>query len=131
MTDASDAPGLKSAVARFAGSALALARTRLELAGVEFAEERERLQVRLALLFAGVLLLVFALLGLATFVVVLFWETNRFAAILGASATCAVAGVVLVLRARAIGRDAPAPFSATLAEFDKDRQWLTGRGPEA
>ncbi len=62
-------PGLKSAAQRFAAHALALGRSRLELASVELAIERERLQLRLALLFAGVLLLVFAALGVAGFVV--------------------------------------------------------------
>ncbi len=125
---AEDAPqGLKAAALRFAGGAVALLRTRLELAGVELAEERERVELRLTLLFAGVLLVLFAVLGLGAFVVVLFWETNRLAAILGVSAICAAAGAFLMWKARAIGRESPQPFAATLAELEKDRAWLSGR----
>jgi uncharacterized membrane protein YqjE len=129
MSDSADsAGGLKAAFVRLAGSAIALLRTRLELAGVEFAEERERLQLRLGLLFAGVLLILFGVLGFSAFVVIHFWETNRVAAILGVSAVLIAAGVLLLFRARAIGRQAATPFAATLAELEKDRTWLAGEG---
>lgn len=129
MSDSGDSGGgLKRAFARLAGSSVALLHTRLELAGVEFAEERERLQLRLGLLFAGVLLMLFGVLGIAAFVVLYFWETNRVAAILGASAALIAIGIFLVFRARAIGREAGTPFAATLAELEKDRAWLAGEG---
>src|SRR5881398_1607507 len=72
-----DALDSASAAARFFNSALALAHTRAELASVEFAEERARLK-RTAMMIAGaVFMLSFAVLGVATWVVVYFWDTHR------------------------------------------------------
>ena len=50
--DAPPRPEFRTAAARFVNSALALAHTRVELAAVELAEERERLK-RSAVLIAG------------------------------------------------------------------------------
>jgi len=50
------APGLKAAAARLAAGVLELFRTRLELASVELAEERERLKALAVLAIAGAVL---------------------------------------------------------------------------
>jgi uncharacterized membrane protein YqjE len=121
--------GLKPALARFAGSLLALVQTRGQLAGLELVEERERLIARLALLLGGVLLLVFAVLFAGLFVVVLFWDTHRLWAIVGVGVAFLVAGAVMLSRAKGIGSEGPAPFAATLAEFEKDRAWLARIAP--
>ena len=60
----------RNAAARLADSALALTRTRAELAAVEFAEERERLKRSAMMLAGAALMLSFALLGVAAWVVV-------------------------------------------------------------
>jgi uncharacterized membrane protein YqjE len=120
---AGDAPraSLRSTIARLADSAIALARTRAELATVELAEERLR-WTRSALLLAGaVLLLSFAVLGIAAGVVVYFWDTHRLAAISGVTLAFALIGAILLWRNSLLWRNAPQPFAQTLAEFDKDR----------
>jgi len=117
-------PGLRASLGRLADGGLALFRTRAELISVELAEERDRLVRRLAFLVGGVLLLAFAALYAGAFVIVLFWETHRLLAIAGVTLVLAVVAVLLLGQARSIGRDAPPPFSATLAELDKDYQWL-------
>lgn len=124
----SGAAGLKSAVTRVAASALSLLHTRIELAFVELAEERERLQVRLALLLGGLFLLQLGAMALGALVVVHFWDSHRLAGILGVALVYFIAGIALLRAARARGRDAQIPFAATLAELEKDREWLARHG---
>ena len=113
--------GLKATATQAANSALSLLRTRLELASIELAEERERLYVRLALMFAAVLLMVFGVLGVGVLVAVYFWDTYRIAAILVPTLLCMAVGAVLMGKSKALGLAGGLPFAATLAEFDKDR----------
>jgi uncharacterized membrane protein YqjE len=115
------AGGLKGALARLAESALGLLRTRAELAGVELVEERERLVLRLALLVAGIVVLAFAALFIGVFIIALFWESHPLGAIASVALVYALAGALLIAKSRTLGREAPPPFSATLAEFEKDR----------
>lgn len=125
--DASDANatgpegGLRAALARLAESGFAALRTRAELAGVELAQERDRLLSRAAHLVGGVVLLAFAALFAGAFVIVLFWDTYRLQAIAAVALLHAVGGLLLFARARSIARSGGAPFAATLAEFEKDR----------
>ena len=129
MDDGGEAPppgGLRRALARLAESLVAALRTRAELASVELAAERERLVLRVALLAGGSVALAFAALFAGAFVIVLFWDTHRLAAIAGVAIVHAAAGGFLVSKARSLGRDAPAPFAATLAELEKDRARIAG-----
>lgn len=119
--------GFKASAARAGNSALALLRNRLELASIELAEERERLFARLCLMFAAVLLMVFGVLGIGVLVAVLFWNTQREAAILVPAALCLVSGLVLFRMSKSLGLSQGVPFAATLAEFDKDRAALSGQ----
>ena len=125
--DSPPRPDFRSAAARFFNSALALAHTRAELASVEFAEERARLK-RTAMMMAGaVFMLSFAVLGVATWVVVYFWDTHRLEAIAVVTLIFALAGGLLLWRNAALERQSPKPFSATLAELSKDRSWMMDR----
>jgi uncharacterized membrane protein YqjE len=113
--------GFKATATQAANSALSLLRCRLELASIELAEERERLYVRLALMFAAVLLMVFGVLGVGVLIVVYFWDTYRIAAVLVPTLLCIAAGAILLRKSKALGHAGGLPFAATLAEFDKDR----------
>ena len=115
------AGGLRPALARLGSSLVGTLRTRAELAGVEIVEERERLVLRLALLVGGMVAFALAALFIGVFVVVWSWETRRLLAIALVALVYALAGGVLIARARAIVRAAPAPFAATLSELEKDR----------
>jgi len=117
---------LRGAAARLGASMLGLVRTRLELASVEFAEERDRLQQQLMLLIAAVGLLLFAVLFVATWIVVYFWDTSRLTAIAGVALVFAAAGAVLLAMRSQAARAAPTPFAATVAEFERDRAGLAG-----
>ena len=118
--------GLRGSAARFGASLLALARTRLELASVEFSEERDRIQQQLTLLIGAIGLLLFAVLFAAMWVVVYFWDTNRLTAIFVIALVFAAAGFVLLMMRNQAARSAPTPFAATIAELDRDRMALAG-----
>jgi uncharacterized membrane protein YqjE len=128
MSDAAgrDAGGvtLRGALARLADALVGLARTRLELATVEYTEERARIGQQLALLLAGVGCVLFALFFAAATVVIFFWDTHRFVAILCVVVFFAGAGALLLWRRAEIAQTSPIPFAATVAELDKDRATL-------
>ena len=117
----SAATGVRPALARLSESLVGLARTRLELAGVEFVEERERLLLRIALLVGGVVVVALAALFTGLFVVALFWDTHRLGAIAVVALLYALGGALMIGRSKAIGREGPSPFAATFAEIEKDR----------
>jgi uncharacterized membrane protein YqjE len=119
--------GLRGALARLAAASLGFARTRIELASAEFAEERERAQDRLVLLAVAIVAFAFALLAASAFVVVWFWDTQRLPALAGVTLFYAVVGGIAAWRLAAGRRRDPAPFAGTLAELERDREWLVRR----
>lgn len=126
MTSGPRDEGPAGAARALGSDLLALLRVRAELLGVELEEgnaRRKRLLVLggIATLFGAVTLQLVAL-----FIVALFWDTHRLAA--AAFVTLAYGGVALWAWAsfREIVRNAPPPFSATLAEFRKDLEMLRG-----
>jgi uncharacterized membrane protein YqjE len=125
---------LRSALSRLTDAALTLLRTRGELAALDFAEERARAKRSALTLAVAVLLAAFALGGIGAWVVVYFWDAGRLTAI--ALVTLAYALLAFVLWRVDCARNAAAapPFAATLAEFEKDREWLARQarpGPPA
>jgi len=123
----STARGLSGAAARLGASLLGLVRTRLELASVELAEERDRVQYQVTSLVVAIALFMFALLFAATWIVVYFWDTSRLTAIAIVALVFAAAGVALLMLRSQAARAAPMPFAATIAEFERDRAALAGR----
>lgn len=110
---------------RTLGATLAeAAGTRVELAIVELREEGERRKGFLALAFVGAVFLAMGLLLAAFFVVVLFWDTHRVAAIAAVTLLYVAIGVGSLLHLRAKARAAPPPFEATLRELAADRDML-------
>ena len=121
--------GLKPSVMRLVAGGMGLLRARLELASVELAEERERVIALLVLAVAGAVLATFAVAAISLLVVAYFWETHRYQAIAAIGAVYAVLAALAFARASSIVRRAPSPFSATIAEFEKDRSALSGTPP--
>jgi uncharacterized membrane protein YqjE len=115
---------LRVALARLADALVGLARTRLELATVEYTEERGRVGQQLSLLLAGIGCVLFALFFTAAAVIIYFWDTYRFPAIIGVVIFFAAGGVLLLWRRVEIAQTSPIPFAATVAELDKDRAAL-------
>jgi uncharacterized membrane protein YqjE len=116
--------GLRHSIARVTAAFVGLLSTRAELASVELAEEWQRLLRRLGLVAAAGLLIAFALMFAGAFVIVLFWDTHRLWAIAIVSAVHLAAGLVLIGKVRAMGRDTFSPFAATIDELKKDRDAL-------
>jgi uncharacterized membrane protein YqjE len=106
---------------RMLSSAFALLQTRLELLGIELAEEKERVIAVLFLGLAAMMLSMMALTSLSVLIAIAFWDTYRWQALAAITIVYALAALVCALRARTGLRDAPPVFEATLHEFEKDR----------
>jgi len=109
------------AALRAAGGTLAdVARVRVALAAVEFAEEVERRKQQLVLGALGLAFAYTAVLVATLFIAALLWDTHRLvtlAALALGHLACA-AGTLALLRHRA--RVAPRPFDATRREIALD-----------
>jgi uncharacterized membrane protein YqjE len=68
-----------------------------------------------------------ALLLAAFLVAVVFWDTHRIPAIAAVTLVYAGIGAFAFLRFRAVVRDSPPPFGATLGEFRNDLDMIRGR----
>ena len=117
---------LKNAV----GSLFKIAATRLELFGLELAEEKERM---LGMLLFGMLGFVFFLLTLMSATVLVglyFWSTEyRFAVLLGLVLFHALATLVCFLYIRAHFIRSSLPFSATVNALQDDAQYMKRTTP--
>jgi uncharacterized membrane protein YqjE len=121
-------PGrIGSALSELAANAIALVRTRLELAGVELQETAGRVKELLILAICGALLAIFTLLFASMFVIVCFWDTHPVAAVGGVTLFYLVLTVVVAVRLRQRVRGGPMPFAATLAELENDVASLRNR----
>lgn len=103
---------------------LALLHTRVELLGVELAEEKARaasmaVLAGLAFLFGSMVLLMFNVLVLA-----LFWDGHRYQAIVGLLVAHGAGAVACALRLKSQAASRPPIFEATIAEFKADLEAL-------
>lgn len=112
---------------RIGESALALARSRLELFSVEWQEEKLRL-VSL-LLWVGLILIIGGtgfLVGLAALAIGL-WQLAGYPGLIGLAAGALAVAAILVWYLRVKIRKGPKVFAQTLAEFRKDGECLQKR----
>ncbi len=127
MSDPGAAPtGLSGALSRLAASAVDLVRTRAELAALEFDEARELAKDRFVLLLIGLVCLATGTLAATAFVVVLFWDTYRLTALGLVTLAYLLVGTLALWRFSVRRRTDPKAFAATLAELERDREWLAG-----
>jgi len=123
MTTDTHSPRAESGpLRRIVGSAFAILETRLELIGIELAEEKDRLIGVLFLGLAATMLAAMALLALTALIAIAFWDTYRWQALAGITAIYAIAAMICGWKARQGLRNAPLMFQATLNEFEKDRE---------
>jgi uncharacterized membrane protein YqjE len=113
--------GEPSPLRRIIGSVFAILQTRLELVGIELAEEKDRLLAVLFLGLAAMMLATMALIALTALIAISFWDTYRWQSLAGITLVYAIAGLACALKARSSLRNAPMVFEATVAEFEKDR----------
>ncbi len=117
---------ITAAVGRIAANVLDLARTRLELAAIELQEGAHRLIGYLAWALAAAVLGLFTLALIILFVLVLFWDTHRLAAVGGMAALFAFGATFAAMKLRAGLAKRPPMLPATLAELRKDAAALKG-----
>lgn len=117
-------PRLAESLHGIIDAGLQTAQTRLELLAVELQEEKLRLTgLALNTVLAG-LLLGFGLVFLMIFLTVLFWEEHRLLALGISTAVCLVGGLIAASNAGRAFRSGTKLFSASLAEFARDRAAL-------
>ncbi|MDO8787184.1 MAG: phage holin family protein [Sulfuritalea sp.] len=119
-----DQRGLFASTKGLLGTGVTLLHNRLELLGVELAEERLRLVSLLAYGGAAFLCIAAGLIFLAIFLTVLLWESNRLLALGVFSALFLGAGVASLMLAMSLARPGSKLFSASLAELRRDRDAL-------
>ena len=122
---ARDQQGLFASTRGLLGTGVTLLHNRLQLLGVELAEERVRLVSMLAYGGAAFLCLAAGLVFLAVFLTVLMWENNRLLALGVFSALFLGAGIASAALAMSLARSGSKLFSASLAELRKDRDALS------
>lgn len=116
--------GLFDSLRSIGPSLLALLRTRLELFGIEVAEERARLATLALLALAGALCVAMALLIFNVLVLAWFWDTHRIAAIVCLIALYALAGVACFVNLRTRLAARRPLFEATMTELKSDLEAL-------
>lgn len=129
----SDQRGLFASTKGLLGTGVTLLHNRLELLGVELAEEKLRLVSLLAYGGAAFLCLAAGLIFLSIFLTVLLWDSNRLLALGIFSALFLGAGIASLTLALGLARSGSKLFAASLAELRKDRDALsTGKaaGPQ-
>ncbi len=114
--------GLGDALSGLAATVVAMLRTRMELATVEFEEQRERTKTMLVLVVVATVFGCFALIALSALAVALLWDSHPLAALFGVALTYAVIAAVALY---ALKRDSHSrPFAATLHELERDVEAL-------
>jgi uncharacterized membrane protein YqjE len=119
--------GLGGAVAQLSASALAMLQTRIELAAVEFAEERERARIMLLLILSTVLFALFALLFASVFIIAYFWDTYRLTAVGAVTGFYLALAIIFMIRLRQRMQQKHSPFAATLSQLEEDAAALRRR----
>ena len=114
--------GLFHSLRRLGRTALEAARVRIELVASEVEEQGLRVSQLLVLAVAAGFCLALAIVLLIAFIVVLFWDTYRLAALGLFALFFAVAGMSLLIAIKSRARSRPRFLAATLAELEKDRQ---------
>ena len=119
---AGDAPpgGVFHSLRSIGPALFALLRTRLELFGIELAEEKAHV-ANAALLAAGALLFGgLALLMLNVFVLAWFWNSYRYQAIVAMVALYGAGALLCIWRLRSTLASRPPIFDATMTELKSD-----------
>jgi uncharacterized membrane protein YqjE len=115
-------------VGRIGATLIAMVQTRLELAAVEVQEELQRFLGYVVLALASLILFGIALLLLVLLVVVLFWDSYRLEAIAALAALFGMAGTLVALQVKRSLATRPRLLEATVAELNKDVNFVRHAG---
>lgn len=128
MSDPAKQSGLFASLRRLLSTALEMVQVRLDLLGTEVELEKRRLfdgvlWGAIGLLFLGVGIVLFC-----GFVILLFWDGYRLAAVGVMALLCLAGGVALMGDARRRLRNPSAIFKASMAELKRDQTGLQASG---
>jgi len=118
-------PGFFEALRNLFSDFAALLQTRLELATTEFEEEAERLKQTLLLGAISLFFLAVGVILLTLFIVVLFWDTHRLAALGAVTTLYLLIGIAVGFAAKNKMSAMPRFLSTTMSEFAKDRERMS------
>jgi len=121
---AEQSAGLMESVKRLATTLTFIVSTRLELLANEIQEERLRLTQMLVFALIALFCFGIGILFLTIFVVVLFWDDHRLAALGAVCALFMALGTLMALLLRSKEQAKSKLFSASLDELAKDREHL-------
>lgn len=116
--------GLMGSIKQLLSTVTSIASTRLELLANELQEERLRLTQMLLFTLFALFCFGVGILLLTAFIVVLFWDDHRFAALGTLSAIFLALGTLMAIQLRSKAQARSRLFSASLAELTKDREQL-------
>ena len=116
--------GLLASAKGLLATGVSLLHNRLEMLGVELAEERVRLGSVIAYGAAAFFCIAAGLIFLSILLTVLLWENNRLLALGVFSALFLGAGIASLTLAMSLARSGSKLFSASLAELRSDREAL-------
>lgn len=119
--------GLLASVRRLLSTLTAIASTRLELLANELHEERLHLEQMLLFFFSALFCFGMSIVLLSFFVVVLFWDQHRLAALGGLGMAFLATGMFLAQKLRSMAAKKSRLFSVSLGELASDRKQLDGR----
>jgi len=124
MTSNHHPPGLAGSARRLADNALAAVQTRLELFALELREEKTSAIELLIWVCTALFFGMMAFIVLTATVILLFHDKARLIAAGGFFILYAAGAAWAYLRLRARLKNQNIPFSDTVNEFKKDREWL-------
>jgi len=127
---ASDPQDGPSPISQLSQAVMSIVQARLELIGIELAEEKDRLLATVLLSVVAAMLGMLVLIGFTALIVILFWDSYRWQPL---AILCAVYLVICgacVMRVRQGIRAAPPAFELTRAEFEQDRSLFERRFAE-
>ncbi|OGS95872.1 MAG: hypothetical protein A3K04_01495 [Gallionellales bacterium RBG_16_56_9] len=116
--------GLMGSVKRLLSTLTSIASTRLELLANELQEQRLHLTQMLFFALFALFCFGMGMLLLTAFIVLLFWDEHRLAALGVLSVFFFALGTLMAMLLRGKMQAESKLFSASLAELDKDREQL-------
>lgn len=115
---------------RIGGTLVAMVQTRLALAAVEIEEEADRLLGYFVLALLSLILFGMAMLLVAITIIMVFWDSYRLEAAVAMAAAFGIASAVVAVKLKSGFASRPRMLAATLAELNKDANFIRNAGRE-
>jgi uncharacterized membrane protein YqjE len=124
MTNNHHPPGLAGSARRLADNALAAVQTRIELFALELREEKTSAIELLIWVCTALFFGMMAVIALTATIVLLFPAEKRVFVAGGFALLYLIGGIWAFTRVKARLKEQGTPFSESINEFKRDREWL-------